>query len=73
MFNLESSYYFLRHYFFQCNESLAPPISRIGLIHAINTFVGIAVALHKFDFVQMGQLGAHLLENYFGSLNGIPL
>ena len=67
-FNLETGYYFLLHYFYQYKESVGPPISRIGLIRFINTVIGIAVALHKYDFIQIGQISTHPLENYFGSL-----
>ncbi|KAK8858330.1 hypothetical protein M9Y10_039614 [Tritrichomonas musculus] len=67
-FNLETGYYFILHYFYQYNKSLAPPISRIGLIRIINTIIGLSVALKKYEFVQMGHIGTHPLENYFGSL-----
>ena len=67
-FNLETSFYFILHYLYQYNESIAPPISRIGLIRIINTIVGFCVALERYDFVQMGHIGTYPLENYFGSL-----
>lgn len=57
------------HYFYQYKESVAPPISRIGLIQLINTVVEIGVALNNYDFIQMGYIGTHPLENNFGSLS----
>lgn len=67
-FNLETSFYFVLHYLYQYDESIAPLISRIGLIRIINTIIGLCVALTKYDFVQIGHIGTHPLENYFGSL-----
>lgn len=67
-FHLETGYYFLLHYFNQYKKSVGPPISRIGLICAINTMIVISVALHKYDFIQIGPIGTHPLEKYFCSL-----
>lgn len=66
--NLETTYYFILNYFYQFNNSVSPPGTRITLIMMLNTIVGIAVALLKYDFVKTGHIGTHPLENYFGSL-----
>ena len=68
MFNLETTYYFILHYFYQFSNSLSPPGTRITVIRMLNTIVGITVALSKYDFIKTGHIGTHPLENYFGSL-----
>ena len=34
----------------------------------INTVVGISIALERYDFVQIGHIRTHPLENYFGCI-----
>lgn len=48
MHHLETCYYFILHYLYQFNESIAPPSTRITLIRMINTIVGISVALKRY-------------------------
>lgn len=67
-YNLEVCYYFMMHYLYQYNNSISPPLSRIGLIRLINTIIGIAVCLEKYDLVHTGHLSTHPVENYFGTL-----
>ena len=67
-YNLEVCFYFMLHYLYQMNGSVSPPHSRIGIIRMINTIIGVAVALERYNFVHTGHIGTHPLENYFGSL-----
>ena len=67
-YNLETCFYFVLHYLYQFKSSVSPPITRIGLIRMINSIVGISIALERYDFVQIGHIGTHPLENYFGCI-----
>ena len=67
-FNLELSFYFMIHYFYQMKNSVAPPATRILIIRFINTIVGLAVALERYDYLKTGHVGTHPLENFFGCL-----
>lgn len=62
---LEASFYFLIQFFYECKNE-APVHSRIGIIRLINTVIGISVALETFDFIHIGHISTHPLENYFG-------
>ena len=67
-YNLETAFYFMINYLYQMNDSISPPLSRIGIIRMINTIIGITIALEKYDFVHLGHLSSHPVENYFGAL-----
>lgn len=67
-FNLETCFYFIHHYIYKFKDSIIPPISKIGLKRMINTIVGISRALGRYDFFQIGHIGTHPLENYFGCI-----
>lgn len=62
---LETSFYFLFHFFFECIKD-APIHSRIGIIRLINTTIGISASLEQFEYIHIGHISTHPLENYFG-------
>lgn len=66
MYLLETSFYFLIKLFYDLPNLKSVPHTRIGVIRLINTVVGLYVALCKYDYVHMGHIGTHPLENYFG-------
>lgn len=68
IFLLEISYQFLLFHLFQKDFKKNSIHSRIGIERLINTTIGLGVALQVFDFIKLGQISSHPLENLFGMI-----
>lgn len=66
VFLLDLAYQFLFFHLFQKNYNKNSIHSRIGIERIINTIIGLAVALKSFDFIRLGNISSHPLENLFG-------
>lgn len=64
----ETAFYFLMKIFYEMRSLKSPMHSRIGIIRMINTIVGLSVALEIEEFLKMGNISSHPLENFFGFL-----
>ena len=65
LYLLKTSFYFLIKLLYELQFLKSPPHSRIGVIRLINTLIGISVSINMNNYVRLGHIGTHALENFF--------
>lgn len=68
LYLFELAFDFIMHYLYNPKDNPISITTRIGLIRILNTIIGLAASLTRFNLVKLGHISTHPLENFFGTV-----